>query len=113
MAVVGLFHGEISLWELVLDQDQIVKGDLQGRVAGTGPTKRLLDEGAQRKHTRAVGLVATDHRRCGPDRLDDLGGRINEVVDKGQLALGLPDQWRRASMAGRSGVGGAPRVLAE
>ena len=76
MAVVRLFHGEVMIRHMGLDQYQIVESNLQCGVTRARAAQSLLDESAQGQNAIAASLSAANHRRRGPDSLDDLCGRI-------------------------------------
>lgn len=88
--ILGLFHGEIMLGHMTLDENQIVQGNLKRRVARPRTTQRLLNEGAQRQNTTTGGsLTPASRNRSGPDNLYHLSCRINKAVDKVDLAITL------------------------
>jgi hypothetical protein len=90
--ILGLRHGEIMLRQLRLDQDQVVQRDLQSGVAGTGPAKRLLDEGTKGKHSAPRSCLATAlGLRELPDNLNHLSSRIFETK---QISGGGRIQWK-------------------
>lgn len=60
LLVVGLFHGEIVLRDVGLNEDQVVQRNLEGGIAGARAAQSLLDEGAQRQHRLVAELIATD-----------------------------------------------------
>jgi hypothetical protein len=65
------------LGQVSLDEDQVVQGNLEGRVAGPRSLERLLDEGAEGKHPRSSRRLTTAlGLRKLPDNLDHLGSRI-------------------------------------
>jgi hypothetical protein len=76
-----------------LDQNQVVQGNLQRRVACARATKCLLDEHAERKYStsRSVLTAALGLRKL-PDNLNHLGSRIDEAIDEVDLSIGLPYQ---------------------
>jgi hypothetical protein len=88
------------LGQMSLDENQVVQSDLQGRVTGTRSAERLLDEGAQGKHTTSRSSLATTlGLRELPDNLDHLSSRIDEAVHEVDLSFALPYQLRRTSLA--------------
>ena len=58
VVILGLFHGEILSRDVSLDEDKIVHGYLQGRVASPRPLESLLDEGPQGKNGLAANLIS-------------------------------------------------------
>lgn len=105
--IFRLRHGEVMLWQVGFDEDQVVQSDLQSRVASTRSAKSLLDEGAEGKHsTSRSSLAAALGLRELPDDLNHLSGRIlkgsaeepgswtmyiltDEAIDKVDLSVGL------------------------
>jgi len=112
-AIIWLLHGEVMLGDMGLNKNQVIQSYLESRVAGAGATKRLLDKGSQREDSLAAELTAADHRGQGPDGLNNVGSRINKVVDEVDFSVSLPNQRRRAASAGPRASGTSSRVLAE
>lgn len=110
MTVVRLFHGEIVLGDMGLDQDEIVQGDLERGVAGARSAERLLDEGAQGQNGLAADIIVADDRRKWPDGFDDLCRGINKCVHKVDFAVALADECGGCS---RTRAVGSPGVLAQ
>ncbi len=74
-AIFRLGTGEVEGGDAVLDADEVVERHLQGRIAGTRSTERLLDEGLERQHatSRSEGARrSTGDIGQRPDHLDDL-----------------------------------------
>lgn len=100
------------LRQMRLDQDQVVQGNLESRVACARATKCLLNEHAEGKYSASRGiLTAALGLRKLPDNLNHLGGRIlrrvnqrgnhgpgvkrvltDEAIDEVDLSIGLPYQ---------------------
>jgi hypothetical protein len=81
------------LRQMRLDQDQVVQGNLESRVACARATKCLLNEHAKGKYSASRGiLTAALGLRKLPDNLNHLGGRIDEAIDEVDLSIGLPYQ---------------------
>jgi hypothetical protein len=65
------------LRQMSLDEDQVVQGNLQSRVAGSRALERLLDESAEGQHSRTRRRLTTAlGLRKLPDNLDHLSSRI-------------------------------------
>lgn len=112
--VLGLLHGEVNLGDVRLDEDEVVKCDLEGRVAGPGSAERLLNKGSKRQHTAAGALVATGRHREGPNHLDHLGRRVDEAVNKLDSALALANQsGRRTRVDSGTSARVAPRLCSK
>jgi hypothetical protein len=84
------------LGQMRLDQDQVVQGNLQRRVACARATERLLDKHAERKYSasRSILTAALGLRKL-PDNFNHLGSRIDEAIDEVDLSVGLSYQLRR------------------
>jgi len=57
--VFRLGHGEVVLGQVRLDQDQVVQGNLESRVAGARAAEGLLDEHAERKYSTSRSILTT------------------------------------------------------
>jgi hypothetical protein len=103
------------LGQMRLDQDQVVQGNLQRRVACARATERLLDKHAERKYSasRSILTAALGLRKL-PDNFNHLGSRIlkrtnqrrnhgpgikrvltDEAIDEVDLSVGLSYQLGR------------------
>lgn len=70
---------------MTLDEDQVVKRNLQCGVASLGAAQRLFDEDTERQDATTRGVLGPARRnREGPDHLDHLSGR---VFEKGTISI--------------------------
>jgi hypothetical protein len=58
-----LLHGEVVLWDMGLDQDQVVKSHLQGAITRAGPSQRLLNKSTkgEDRFTPEGGITSRCH----------------------------------------------------
>lgn len=108
LVIPRLFHGEILSRDVPLDEDEIVHGYLQCRVAGARPLEGLLDEGPQGKNGLVANLVSANNRGQGPDGLDHESCRVDEVVNEVNLSVMLMYELGRAPRARASTAGVLP-----
>jgi hypothetical protein len=96
--ILGLLHREVVFGDMRLDQNQVVQSDLQGAVAGARAAQGLLDKSPERYYATGCSFTPTGRSRGGPNDFHHLSGRIDEAVDKVDLAVTLTNQWRRLPM---------------
>jgi len=70
MAVIRLLHGEVVLGNVWLDEYEIIKCYLQGRIAGARSSKGFLNKEPQWQDSTGAQPVSADDRREWPDGLD-------------------------------------------